>query len=161
MNRAVLVAATAMATALVTVPATTVHAAPATVTLVPYPIDSSNQAAWWSPLDTWHTPATTTRTWRSTSPAVRRHAPRRHRPPRQAGDWTKLPVMNGAARPSTPTTSGTTSHRSPVTAGGRFHVLASMHNNAWRYFRPTPSAAHPHQPRRRPAGPGSASRTRS
>ncbi|HTJ32598.1 MAG TPA: hypothetical protein VL738_05160, partial [Dactylosporangium sp.] len=50
MRRALLVAATAMATTLIGVPA---QAAPAAVTLVPYPIDSSNQAAWWSPLETY------------------------------------------------------------------------------------------------------------
>ncbi|MGI5177784.1 BNR-4 repeat-containing protein [Dactylosporangium sp. CA-152071] len=135
MHRAALVAATAMATALVTVPATAVHAAPATVTLVPYGIDSSNQAAWWSPLDTYtpgndyaylafNEPGSTAGTHRV---AIARRD--------TAGGWTRLPVMNGAAQAEYADDIG---HNQPSVArdgSGRLHVFASMHNNAWRYFR--------------------------
>ncbi len=135
MNRAVLVAATAMATTLVTVPATAVHAAPAAVTLVPYGIDSSNQAAWWSPLDT-YTPGNDYAYLAFNEPGASAGTHRVAIARRDtAGGWTKLPVMNGAAQAEYVDDVG---HNQPSIArdgSGRFHVFASMHNNAWRYFR--------------------------
>jgi hypothetical protein len=109
--------------------------AAAAITLVPYGIDSSNQAAWWSPLETYvpgseyaylafNEPGSTAGTHRV---AVARRD--------TAGGWTRLPVMNGAAQAEYADDLG---HNQPSIArdgSGYFHVLASMHNDAWRYFR--------------------------
>jgi hypothetical protein len=109
--------------------------AAATLTAVPYPIDSSNQAGWWSPLDTYYSgneyaymafnePGATAGTHKV---AIARRD--------NAGAFTKIPVMNGAAQAEYTDDIG---HNQPSMArdgSGRFHVFASMHNNAWRYFR--------------------------
>jgi hypothetical protein len=110
-------------------------AAAASLTLVPYPIDSSNQAGWWSPLETYYSgneyaymafnePGSTAGTHKV---AIARRD--------NAGAWTRLPVMNGAVQAEYTDDIG---HAQPSMArdgNGRFHVLASMHNNTWRYFR--------------------------
>jgi hypothetical protein len=129
MRRAALVAATAMAATLLAVPA---NATPAAVTLVPYPIDSSNQAAWWSPLDTYNAYAYLAFNEPGTQAGTHKVAIARRD---GEGNWTKLPVMNGAAQAEYTDDIG---HNQPSIArdgSGRFHVFASMHNNAWRYFR--------------------------
>lgn len=109
--------------------------AAATLTLVPYAMDSSNQAGWWSPLETYvggfeyaymayNEPGPTAGNHRIA--IARRDG---------AGAWTRLPVMNGAAQAEYADDLG---HNQPSIArdgSGRFHVLASMHNNTWRYFR--------------------------
>jgi hypothetical protein len=132
MRRTALVAATATAATLIAMPA---FAAPAAVTLVPYPIDSSNQAAWWSPLDTYqggteyaylafNEPGSSAGTHKVA--IARRDG---------SGTFTKLPVMNGSVQAEYTDDVG---HNQPSVArdgSGRFHVFASMHNNAWRYFR--------------------------
>ncbi|MEU5876217.1 BNR-4 repeat-containing protein [Spirillospora sp. NPDC047279] len=110
-------------------------AAPAAPALVPYTMDSSNQAGWWSPLDTYegagqyaylayNEPGSTAGTHRVA--IARRDG---------SGAWSRLQL----------TTNGTPAeytddlgHNQPSLArdgSGRFHVFASMHNNAWRYFR--------------------------
>ncbi|MEV1142606.1 BNR-4 repeat-containing protein [Micromonospora sp. NPDC049799] len=110
-------------------------AAPAAVTLVPYPIDSSNQAAWWTPVETYvgaqqytyfafNEPGTTAGTHRV---AIGRRD--------GSGSWTRLPLMNGSTRAEYADDIG---HNQPSMArdgSGRFHVFASMHNDTWRYFR--------------------------
>lgn len=51
-----------------------------------------------------------------------------------SGAWTRLPVMNGATQAEYTDDIG---HIQPSVArdgSGRFHVFASTHNNAWRYF---------------------------
>ena len=129
MRRVALVAATAMAAALVAVPA---NAAPAAVTLVPYPVDSSNQAAWWSPLDTYNAYAYLAFNEPGTQAGTHRVAIARRD---GSGAWSRLPVMNGSAQAEYTDDDG---HNQPSIArdgSGRFHVFASMHNNAWRYFR--------------------------
>jgi hypothetical protein len=109
--------------------------AAASTTLVPYPIDSSNQAGWWSPLDTYYSgneyaylafnePGSTAGTHKV---AIARRD--------NAGTWTRLPLMNGAVQAEYTDDIG---HNQPSMArdgAGRFHVFASMHNNTWRYFR--------------------------
>ncbi|MEU7876244.1 BNR-4 repeat-containing protein [Dactylosporangium sp. NPDC049140] len=129
MRRVALVAATAMAATLLAVPA---NAAPAAVTLVPYPIDSSNQAAWWSPLDTYNAYAYLAFNEPGAQAGTHKVAIARRD---GAGNWTKLPVMNGSAQAEYTDDDG---HNQPSIArdgSGRFHVFASMHNNVWRYFR--------------------------
>jgi hypothetical protein len=140
MRRALLVAATAMATTLIGVPA---QAAPAAVTLVPYPIDSSNQAAWWSPLET-YTPGNDYAYLAFNEPGSSAGTHKVAIARRDtAGNWTRLPVMNGSAQAEYTDDVG---HNQPSMArdgSGRFHVFASMHNNAWRYFRSDTVGANP------------------
>jgi hypothetical protein len=124
------------------VSATPAAATPATVTLVPYTMDSSNQAAWWTPLETYvggnqyaylafNEPGSTAGTHRVA--IARRDG---------SGAFTRIPVMNGGARAEYVDDIG---HNQPSMArdgSGRFHVFTSMHNNAWRYFRSdTPGGA--------------------
>jgi hypothetical protein len=116
--------------------------AAATVTLVPYAMDSSNQAAWWTPLETYvggnqyaylafNEPGSSAGTHRVA--IARRDG---------SGAWSRIPVMNGPAQAEYVDDVG---HNQPSMArdgSGRFHVFASMHNNAWRYFRSdTPGGA--------------------
>lgn len=109
--------------------------AAATLEEVPYPIDSSNQAGWWSPLDTYGTgleyaymaynaPG-------STAGTHKLYIARRD----GTGAWSNIPVMNGSSVAEYADDNG---HNQPSIArdgSGRFHVFASMHNNTWRYFR--------------------------
>lgn len=134
--------AAAMAVGLAVAPATQASAA-ATLTLVPYGIDSSNQAGWWSPLETYvggsayaylafNEPAATAGNHKVA--IARRDG---------SGNWTKLPVMNGAVQAEYADDIG---HNQPSIArdgSGRFHVLASMHNNTWRYFRSDVTGGNP------------------
>ncbi|MGN9809305.1 BNR-4 repeat-containing protein [Micromonospora sp. BQ11] len=110
-------------------------AAPAAVTLVPYSIDSSNQAAWWTPVETYvgaqqyayfafNEPAPTAGNHRVA--IARRDG---------SGSWTRLPLMNGGTQAEYVDDIG---HHQPSMArdgSGRFHVFTSMHNDTWRYFR--------------------------
>ncbi|WP_020518923.1 BNR-4 repeat-containing protein [Catelliglobosispora koreensis] len=126
-----LLAAVLLAPLVVATPAS----AAATLTLVPYGIDSSNQAGWWAPLETYvggsqyaylafNEPAATAGNHKVA--IARRDG---------SGNWTKLPVMNGAVQAEYVDDIG---HNQPSIArdgSGRFHVFASMHNNVWRYFR--------------------------
>ena len=109
--------------------------AAATITQVPYAMDSSNQAGWWSPLETYvsgseyaylayNEPGSTSGTHKVA--IARRDG---------AGGWTRLPLMNGATQAEYTDDIG---HAQPSMArdgSGRFHVFTSMHNNTWRYFR--------------------------
>jgi BNR repeat-containing family member len=109
--------------------------AAATLTLVPYAMDSSNQAGWWSPLETYYSgneyaylafnePGSTAGTHKV---AIARRD--------NAGAWTRLPALDGTSQPEFNDDIG---HAQPSMArdgNGRFHVFASMHNNPWRYFR--------------------------
>lgn len=127
--------ALACASALVLLSATGASAAPAAPALVPYAMDSSNQAGWWSPLETYkgageytymafNEPGSTAGTHRV---AIARRDP--------SGNWTRLPLMNGSVQAEYTDDIG---HNQPSMArdgSGRFHVFASMHNNTWRYFR--------------------------
>jgi hypothetical protein len=128
--------ALAAAVALVAILAgTPALAAPAAVTLVPYTIDDSNQAGWWSPLDT-YTPGNDYAylAFNEPAPTAGNHRVAIARRD-NAGDWTRIPVLNGANQAEYVDDIG---HNQPSMArdgGGRFHVFASMHNNAWRYFR--------------------------
>lgn len=109
--------------------------AAATLTQVPYAMDSSNQAGWWSPLETYGTgleyaymaynaPGSTAGTHKVY--IARRDG---------AGTWSNIPVMDGAAVAEYADDNG---HNQPSIArdgSGRFHVFASMHDSAWHYFR--------------------------
>lgn len=109
--------------------------AAATLTEVPYAMDSSNQAGWWTPLETYGTgleyaymaynaPG-------STSGTHKVYIARRD----GTGAWTNIPVMNGS---SVAEYNDDIGHNQPSIArdgSGRFHVFASMHNDSWRYFR--------------------------
>ncbi|WP_217596801.1 BNR-4 repeat-containing protein [Cohnella sp. GbtcB17] len=109
--------------------------AAATLTQVPYAMDSSNQAGWWSPLETYGTgleyaymaynaPG-------STAGKHKVYIARRD----GAGAWSNIPVMDGTAVAEYADDNG---HNQPSIArdgSGRFHVFASMHDSAWHYFR--------------------------
>ncbi|MET7392183.1 BNR-4 repeat-containing protein [Dactylosporangium sp. NPDC005572] len=140
MRRAAVVATAILATTLLGAPAS---AAPAAVTLVPYPIDSSNQAGWWSPLET-YSPGTDYAYLAFNEPGATAGTHKVAIARRDtAGTWTRLPVMNGAAQAEYTDDVG---HNQPSIArdgSGRFHVFASMHNNAWRYFRSDTVGANP------------------
>lgn len=119
-------------------PAARVQAAPAAPTapvLVPYPMDSSNQAAWWTPVATYRGAGEYTYfafDEPGSSAATHKVAIARRDP---AGQWTRIPVMQGGAQAEFTDDLG---HNQPSIArdgSGRFHVFASMHNNPWRYFR--------------------------
>ncbi|MCX4966654.1 BNR repeat-containing protein [Streptomyces sp. NBC_00654] len=103
---------------------------------VPYAMDSSNQAAWWTPVATYkgrgqytyfafNEPGSTAATHR---PAIARRDP--------DGVWSLLPLRDrSGARAEFPDDNG---HNQPSVArdgSGRLHVFASMHADAWRYFR--------------------------
>jgi hypothetical protein len=121
--------------AVLIVPPTTVAHAAASTTQVPYPMDSSNQAGWWSPLETFaagNQYAYLAFNEPGSAPGNHRVAIARRD---GAGNWARLPLMNGAVQAEYADDIG---HNQPSMArdgSGRFHVFASMHNNAWRYFR--------------------------
>ncbi|MFP4976584.1 BNR-4 repeat-containing protein [Paenibacillus sp. CN-4] len=102
---------------------------------VPFPMDSSNQAGWWSPLDTYGLGYEYAYlAYNSPGKIAGKHtvsiARRDH-----AGAWTRLPLMDGAVPAEYDDDLG---HNQPSIArdgSGRFHVFASMHSNSWRYFR--------------------------
>ncbi|WP_310828695.1 BNR-4 repeat-containing protein [Paenibacillus pedocola] len=102
---------------------------------VPFPMDSSNQAGWWSPIDTYglgfeyaymayNAPGSTAS--KHTVAIARRD---------NDGIWSKLPLMNGTTPAEFNDDLG---HNQPSIArdgSGRFHVFASMHSNPWNYYR--------------------------
>ncbi len=111
-------------------------AATTTVEKVPYAMDSSNQAAWWTPLATYkgagqytymafNEPGSSASTHR---PAIARRAP--------DGSWSRLPLLNSSGTQAEFTDD--LGHNQPSVArdgSGRLHVFTSMHCNPWRYFR--------------------------
>ncbi|WP_230423909.1 BNR-4 repeat-containing protein [Streptomyces radicis] len=133
LRRLLLVLATALATVLPL--GTPAAAAPADLTEVPYPMDSSNQAAWWTPVATYRGAgeyAYFAFNEPGSQPGTHRVAIARRDP---SGGWSRLPVLNGGGPAEYTDDIG---HNQPSMArdgSGRFHVFASMHNNTWRYFR--------------------------
>ncbi|MEV0094998.1 BNR-4 repeat-containing protein [Streptomyces sp. NPDC050738] len=134
-------AVSAAAIAALVTPFPAAHAAPATaeaasVETVPYTMDSSNQAAWWTPATTYKgsgqytyfafdEPGSTAATHR---PAIARRDP--------AGAWSRLPLLGTDGKQAEFTDDN--GHNQPSIArdgSGRLHVFTSMHVNAWRYFR--------------------------
>lgn len=125
----------AAAALLISVLPTSTGMAAAALTEVPYAMDSSNQAGWWTPLETYGTgneyaylayngPGGSEST--HTVNIARRDG---------SGTWSNIPVMNGS---SIAQYSDDIGHNQPSIArdgSGRFHVFASMHNDSWRYFR--------------------------
>ncbi|MGW1349208.1 BNR-4 repeat-containing protein [Streptomyces sp. NPDC002409] len=114
----------------------TAATAAAVVEKVPYAMDSSNQAAWWTPVATYkgrgqytyfafNEPGSTAATHR---PAIARRDP--------DGVWSRLPLLNSDGQQAEfPDDNG---HNQPSVArdgNGRLHVFASMHANSWRYYR--------------------------
>ncbi|WP_342561128.1 BNR-4 repeat-containing protein [Paenibacillus sp. FSL R7-0345] len=103
--------------------------------VVPFPMDSSNQAGWWSPLATYglgfeyaymayNAPGSIP--GKHTVAIARRD---------NDGNWSKLPLMDGTTPAEYLDDLG---HNQPSMArdgSGRFHVFASMHSNTWRYYR--------------------------
>ncbi|MFF9571389.1 BNR-4 repeat-containing protein [Streptomyces sp. NPDC014685] len=111
-------------------------AAATVIEKVPYAMDSSNQAAWWTPVATYkgrgqytyfafNEPGSTAATHR---PAIARRDP--------DGVWSRLPLLNSNGQQAEfPDDNG---HNQPSVArdgSGRLHVFASMHASSWRYFR--------------------------
>ncbi|MFF2330855.1 MULTISPECIES: BNR-4 repeat-containing protein [unclassified Streptomyces] len=140
--RAYAASAAALAALLTLVPAaqadsTNLTAAAATVIeKVPYAMDSSNQAAWWTPAATYkgrgqytyfafNEPGSTAATHR---PAIARRDP--------DGVWSLLPLLDKSGQQAE--FADDNGHNQPSVArdgSGRLHVFTSMHVNAWRYFR--------------------------
>ncbi|WP_338701452.1 BNR-4 repeat-containing protein [Streptomyces sp. Q6] len=108
----------------------------ATVEKVPYAMDSSNQAAWWTPAATYkgrgqytyfafNEPGSTAATHR---PAIARRDP--------DGVWSRLPLLNSDGQQAEFTDDN--GHNQPSVArdgSGRLHDFTSMHGDTWRYFR--------------------------
>ncbi|RII15790.1 hypothetical protein DSC45_18320 [Streptomyces sp. YIM 130001] len=107
-----------------------------TVEQVPYAMDSSNQAAWWTPAATYkgrgqytyfafNEPGSTESTHR---PAVARRDP--------DGAWSRLPLLEKNGKQAEFTDD--LGHNQPSIArdgSGRLHVFTSMHTDTWRYYR--------------------------
>ncbi|MEU2488835.1 MULTISPECIES: BNR-4 repeat-containing protein [Streptomyces] len=134
--------AAVMAALLLPAPAAGAETAPAAaaaatvIEKVPYAMDASNQAAWWTPVATYkgrgqytyfafNEPGSTAATHR---PALARRDP--------DGAWSRLPLLNGDGQQAEfPDDNG---HNQPSAArdgSGRLHVFTSMHADSWRYFR--------------------------
>ncbi|MGY0021710.1 BNR-4 repeat-containing protein [Streptomyces sp. cg35] len=110
--------------------------AAATVEKVPYAMDSSNQAAWWTPVATYKgrgqytyfaydEPGSIAATHR---PALARRDP--------DGVWSRLPLLDSDGQQAEFTDDN--GHNQPSVArdgSGRLHVFTSMHTDTWRYFR--------------------------
>lgn len=113
-------------------------AAAPSVALVPFAMDTSNQAGWWHPLDEWNgmpyvaynapgSAASNHTVW------VARHDPN--------GTWYRgcLPAASGCA-----TFADDVGHAQPTIAidgDGYIHAFASMHDDNWQYYRSeTPGA---------------------
>lgn len=111
---------------------------------VPYTMDSSNQAGWWTPLETYvggHEYAYMAFNEPGSTPGTHKVAIARRD---GAGNWSKIPVLNGSSQAEYTDDIG---HRQPSMArdgNGYFHVFASMHNNSWRYFRSDTVGGPPH-----------------
>ncbi|MGY0490246.1 BNR-4 repeat-containing protein [Streptomyces sp. WG-D5] len=135
--------AAALAALLMPLPAAHADGAEATATAaataiekVPYAMDSSNQAAWWTPAATYkgrgqytyfafNEPGATAATHR---PAVARRDP--------DGVWSRLPLLGSDGQQAE--FADDNGHNQPSIArdgSGRLHVFTSMHCDSWRYFR--------------------------
>ncbi|MFF9352689.1 BNR-4 repeat-containing protein [Streptomyces sp. NPDC014734] len=111
-------------------------AAATVIEKVPYAMDSSNQAAWWTPVATYkgrgqytyfafNEPGSTAATHR---PAIARRDP--------DGVWSRLPLLDkNGAQAEFPDDNGHNQSSVARDGSGRLHVFASMHADAWRYFR--------------------------
>ncbi|WP_299537431.1 BNR-4 repeat-containing protein [uncultured Streptomyces sp.] len=140
--RAYAASAAALAALLSPLPAARADSAPraavaaTVVEKVPYAMDSSNQAAWWTPAATYkgrgqytyfafNEPGSTAATHR---PAIARRDP--------DGVWSRLPLLNADGRQAE--FADDNGHNQPSVArdgSGRLHVFTSMHANPWRYYR--------------------------
>ncbi|MEV5609508.1 BNR-4 repeat-containing protein [Streptomyces sp. NPDC052225] len=134
MRRLYVLSALTAALTLVSAPQAT--SADTTVETVPYAMDSSNQAAWWTPVATYkgrgqytyfafNEPGSTATTHR---PAIARRDP--------DGVWSRLPLLNSDGKQAE--FADDNGHNQPSVArdgSGRLHVFTSMHGNSWRYFR--------------------------
>lgn len=132
--------AVAVATAvLMAVVATWLPAGSAGAEVVPFRMDASNQAGWWSPLaerdgnlyvayNAWGGATSGGASDTHTVYVARRDS---------AGRWVRgcLPVPRGSA---CATYADDVGHRQPslaIDGQGYLHVFAAMHNDSWRYFR--------------------------
>ncbi|MEV8452433.1 BNR-4 repeat-containing protein [Streptomyces sp. NPDC052095] len=111
-------------------------AAATAIEKIPYAMDSSNQAAWWSPVATYkgrgqytyfafNEPGATAATHR---PAIARRDP--------DGVWSRLPLLDKNGQQAE--FADDNGHNQPSVArdgSGRLHVFTSMHADPWRYFR--------------------------
>lgn len=106
--------------------------AAATLTEVPYSMDSSNQAGWWSPLETYNSYAYLAYDAPGSSSGT--HTVKMARRDGN-GNWTEMTCTDGGTAVEYTDDIG---HRSPSIArdgDGYFHVFAGMHGDTWRYFR--------------------------
>ncbi|MFE6977502.1 BNR-4 repeat-containing protein [Streptomyces sp. NPDC057682] len=138
--RACAASVAALAALLVPAPAAqadgTAAAAATVIEKVPYAMDTSNQAAWWSPAATYkgrgqytyfafNEPGATAATHR---PAIARRDP--------DGVWSRLPLLDADGQQAE--FADDNGHNQPSVArdgSGRLHVFTSMHANPWRYYR--------------------------
>ncbi|WP_258168359.1 carbohydrate ABC transporter permease [Paenibacillus sp. AR247] len=101
--------------------------AAAALTEVPYAMDSSNQAGWWTPLETYGTGLEYAyMAYNAPGSAESTHKVYIARRDGN-GEWSNIPVMNGI---SVAEYSDDLGHNQPSIArdgSGRFHVFASMH----------------------------------
>ncbi|MGW8529709.1 MULTISPECIES: BNR-4 repeat-containing protein [Nocardiopsidaceae] len=132
-------AAAALAAGLASAPASALAAppeAPADIEEMPYAVDTSNQAAWWKPIDSvdghdylaFNAPAS--EAGRHEVHLARRTA---------SGEWTSgcLRARAGADCVSYTDDIGHNQPSITVDGDGRVHAFVSMHNDAWRYYRST------------------------
>ncbi|GAB3212720.1 BNR-4 repeat-containing protein [Marinactinospora thermotolerans] len=133
--RTLIASATAVAVAL---PLSLLPAAPAlaadTEEVLPYAVDDSNQAAWWTPLDSFG--GSDYFAFNAPASAAGRHEV--HIAERAAsGAWSSDCLRAEAGGPCV-TYPDDLGHNQPsivVDGTGRIHAFVSMHNDAWRYYR--------------------------
>ncbi|WP_216638990.1 BNR-4 repeat-containing protein [Paenibacillus sp. FJAT-26967] len=107
----------------------------AALTEVPYAMDSSNQAGWWTPLETYGTGLEYAYMAYNAPGSI--ESTHKVNIARRDGNgvWSNIPVMDGS---KVAEFSDNVGHSQPSIArdgSGRFHVFASMHDTAWNYFR--------------------------
>jgi len=108
--------------------------ATATVEELPFAVDSSNQAAWWNPLDV--VGDVTFFAFNAPAPQAARHEV--HLASRAAdGTWTEgcLRTTAGAACVTFVDDNGHNQPSIVVDGDGVIHAFVSMHNEQWNYFR--------------------------
>jgi hypothetical protein len=108
--------------------------ATATVEELPFAVDSSNQAAWWNPLDV--VGDVTFLAFNAPAPQAARHEV--HLASRAAdGTWTEgcLRTTAGAACVTFVDDNGHNQPSIVVDGDGVIHAFVSMHNEQWNYFR--------------------------
>ncbi len=129
------VAVAALALGLVVAPSASATVSSATtVEELPFAVDSSNQAAWWNPLDV----VGETTFFAFNAPAAQAARHEVHLASRSAdGAWTEG-CLRASAQTACVTFVDDNGHNQPsivVDGDGIIHAFVSMHNEQWNYFR--------------------------